>query len=106
MPSKREARFTLSPITVQDKRRAEPIVPTFTTPVFKPNPNRNGGAPRRLPFRVQLRQAAGHAQRAGATARCVIFLRRRPAPESHNGVADEFIERAVGGEKNFGHLFK
>ncbi len=45
IPSSREARFTLSPITVHASRFAEPMFPTFTGPVFNPIPIASGARP-------------------------------------------------------------
>src|SRR6202041_2253271 len=50
IPSRRDAKFTLSPITVEERRRSEPILPTLTSPVFKPIPIPIGGRPARCNF--------------------------------------------------------
>ena len=63
-----------------------------------------GGCPAACPFGVERRKAARHLQRARTTAERVILLRIRRAPESHDRVADVFVQRPIRGENDFGHF--
>ena len=58
MPSRREPRFTASPITVYDMRNSEPMLPTLMRPVLTPTPILTSGQPRAANSRFSCGSAA------------------------------------------------
>ena len=80
------------------------MLPTLATPVFKPMPMSRRGLPSASHFFCISMDAGHHFQRSLAGLRSVVFVFERSAPESHNRVADIFVESTVVFENDLGHV--
>ena len=104
MPSSREARLTLSPITVHARRLSEPMLPD----IDRAGVQADADGDLRAPFRSAILRFSFSSLRiisrgAATSAIGMILLRIGRSPERHDGVADVFVERAQIAENNVRH---
>ena len=95
--SSREARFTVSPMTVKLIMNSEPMLPTRASPVAMPMRRSHSVGIVRTEqlgqFFAQAADATHHVDGGEAGEACFIgFVGERRSPISHDGVADIFVD--------------